>query len=234
MERSEVGPGGGDDTEQQVNPSSHTSPVCLPPVLCAYSNTWLCHVCCTAGVRRRQMKRQRVTSEPQQIQVSKYRKHRQLKEVFKRYPANSPSQKSKSISWWLLWYWTLNSTKTSKLPCIQFGIIIIKWFQSAAKQEVTWHSESWKQTTYANYYSTDLGCCKGALLNCWKNQYRPEPGFSSRVNCCCSLLANSNSKLTLATLLHIVSLKIRCCRDCCDRFWICIVLLYRHVLEQNS
>ena len=86
----------------------------------------------------------------------------------------------------------------------------------------------------ANYYSTDLGCCKGALLNCWKNQYRPEPGFSSRVNYCCSLLANSNSKLTLATLLHIVSLKIRCCRDCCDRFWICIVLLYRHVLEQNS
>lgn len=137
MERSEVGPGGGDDTEQQVNPSSHTSPVCLPPVLCAYSNTWLCHVCCTAGVRRRQMKRQRVVSEPQQIQVSKYRKHRQLKEVFKRYPANSPSQKSKSISWWLLWYWTLNSTKTSKLPCIQFGIIIIKW--AAKQQSRKWH-----------------------------------------------------------------------------------------------
>lgn len=34
------------------------------------------------------MKRQRVTSEPHQIQASKYRKHQQLKEVFKRYPAN--------------------------------------------------------------------------------------------------------------------------------------------------
>lgn len=30
------------DTEGQVNPTSRTSPVCLPPVFCACSNTWLC------------------------------------------------------------------------------------------------------------------------------------------------------------------------------------------------
>ena len=35
-------------------------------------------------------------------------------------------------------------------------------------------------------------------------------------------------------LMHIVSLKRRCCRECSERFRICIILSYRRVLEQNS
>lgn len=58
--------GRGEDIIEQVNPRSHTSPVCPPPALCACSNSWLCPptgllfspTCSSAGDTRLQMKRQ--------------------------------------------------------------------------------------------------------------------------------------------------------------------------------
>lgn len=110
--------GRGEGIKEQVNPRSHTSLVCLPPVLCACSNTSLMSpptlflfspACCSAGVTRFQMKRQSTAESDKCIISDAGSSHwQEVHSVCSIHPGNCPLD-------WTLWTWVCSQCERTKL-----------------------------------------------------------------------------------------------------------------------